>query len=60
MKEFKEIELKERKLIGKYIANWLKNYTQEVILRKKKKREEIINNEFTIYLLKELYINKTK
>ena len=44
MEKFKEIELKERKLIGKYISNWLKDYTQEVILRVLEKREEIVNN----------------
>ena len=60
MKEFKDIELKKRKLIGKYISNWLKDYTQEVILRVMEKREEIVNNEFTMNLLKELYVREVK
>ena len=60
MKEFKDIELKKRKLIGKYIANWLKDYTQEVILRVLEKREEIVSNEFKIYLLKEIYVREAK
>lgn len=60
MEKFKEIELKKRKLIGKYIANWLKDYTQEVILRVMEKREEIVNNEFTMNLLKELYVREVK
>lgn len=60
MEKFKEIELKERKLIGKYISNWLKDYTQEVILRVLEKREEIVNNKFTMNLLKELYEREQK
>ena len=60
MNNFKERELNERKFIGKLIANWLKDYTQEVILRVLEKREEIINNEFTMNLLRELYEREQK
>ena len=60
MSNFKERELNERKFIGKLIGNWLKDYTQEVILRVLEKREEIINNEFTMNLLRELYEREQK
>ena len=52
---FNEREYKERKEIAKLIANWLKEYTHEVVVKVLEKREEIINNEFTMNMLKELY-----
>lgn len=55
MTTFNEREYKERKETTKLISNWLKNYTQEVIVRVLEKREEIINDEFTMKMLKELY-----
>ena len=60
MNNFKERELNEKKFIGKIVGNWLKDYTQEVILRVLEKRDEIINNEFTMNLLRELYEREQK
>lgn len=35
-------------------SNWLKNYTNDVIIRVMAKRDEIISNDFAMNLLKEL------
>lgn len=54
MKNYKEMNWEERKDIAKLFANWLKNYTDTVIIRVMEQRDEIINNEFAMNLLKEL------
>lgn len=54
MKKFNNLELEERNEIVLLFANWLKPYTHEVIVKVLAKRDEIINNEFVMNLLKEL------
>ena len=54
MKKFEEFEYEERKEIKSLFANWLNNYTHEVIIKVLAKRDEIINNEFAMKLLREL------
>ena len=54
MKKFEELEIEERKEITVLFANWLKGYTHEVVVKVMEKRDEIINNEFTMNMLKEL------
>ena len=54
MKNFEEMNYNERNEIVELFSNWLKDYTHEVIVRVMEKRDEIISNEFSIYLLKEL------
>lgn len=55
MKKYNELELNERKELNELFANWLKNYTHEVIADVMAKAEEIINNETSMHLLRELY-----
>ena len=54
MKKFEELGFEERKEITLLLENWLKNYTHEVIVKVMEKRDEIINSEFSMNLLKEL------
>ena len=54
MKKFDEMTIKEQQEITVLFANWLKQYTHEVILRKKKKRDEVISTDFAMNLLIEL------
>lgn len=61
MKTFDEItDRTERDEIVLLFANWLKDYTHEVIIRVLEKRDEIINNEFAMNLLKELKTREEK
>ena len=54
MKKFEEMEINERNEICLLFANWLQRYTDEVIITVLERRDEIINNEFAMNLLKEL------
>ena len=54
MKNYNELEYSEREEIKVLFANWLKHYSHEVIVSVFEKRDEIINNEHTMNLLKEL------
>ena len=54
MKKFEELGFEERKEITLLFANWLKNYSHEVIVNVISRRDEIINNEFAMNMLKEL------
>ena len=54
MKKFEELEFEEKKEITLLFANWLKDYTHEVIVKVISRRDEIINNEFAMNILKEL------
>lgn len=54
MRKFEEFKLEERKKITMLFANWLKDYTHEVIINVLEKRDEIINNDFAMNLLIEL------
>ena len=53
--KFNEIEsIKEKNEIVLLFSNWLKRYTHEVIVKVIERKDEIINNEFAMKLLKEL------
>ena len=54
MKKFEELGFEEKKEITLLFANWLKDYTHEVIVKVISRRDEIINNEFAMNILKEL------
>lgn len=54
MKKFDEMNIEERKEIAVLFANWLEQYTHEVIIRVMKKRDIIIDNDFAMNLLIEL------
>ncbi len=50
------IERKEKvRAAAPLLAYWLEPYTEEVIKKVLKKVDEIIDNEFTMHLLQELY-----
>lgn len=55
MKELKEMNLEELNEVTVLFATWLEKYTHEVIVKVMERREEIVNNEFTMNLLRELY-----
>ena len=54
MKKFEELGFEEKKEITLLFANWLKDYTHDVIVKVISRRDEIINNEFAMNILKEL------
>ena len=54
MKKFEQLTREEKAEITTLIANWLHQYTTKVIVAVLEKRDEIINNEFTVNLLREL------
>lgn len=60
MKTFKELKFDEQKQTVELFSNWLKPYTQEVIMRVMEKAEEILNNDFAMNLLKELNTREQK
>ena len=60
MKKFEEMTYNERNEIVELFSNWLKDYTHEAILRVMEKRDEVIENEFAMNLLKELYNREEK
>ena len=53
MKKLNEMTKNERDEIVLLFANWLKDYSQ-VVVQVIEKRDEIINNEFTMNLMREL------
>lgn len=54
MKKYNEMTYKEQEEIRDLIANWLKMYTHEAHVKVLSRIDEIINNEFTLKLLREL------
>ena len=58
MIKFENMDYDRQKELAQLFANWLKNYTHEVIVRVMKQRDEIINNNFAIMMLEELYIRE--
>ena len=60
MKQFEEMTRKEQTEVTNLFANWLRQYTHEVIVKVLEKRDEIISNEFAMHLLRELYIRDEK
>ena len=54
MKQFENLDYKERKEIAALFSTWLKPYTQKVIVTVLERRTEIINNDFAMSLMREL------
>ena len=54
MKAYTELTVAERNEIAGLFANWLKQYTDEVVFKVMEQREEILNNAFAMKLLREL------
>ena len=59
-KSWEELSYDQKREFSKWFANWLKNYTESVIMKVLEKREEILANEFSMNLLKELYFREAK
>ena len=55
---FKELNRIEQDEIAELFSNWLSHYAQHVVIAVMEKAEDIINNEFAMKLLKELYDRK--
>lgn len=60
MKKYSELTYDERTEIKALFANWLKEYSHETIKKVMAKSEEIINNEFTMNMLRELATRENK
>jgi hypothetical protein len=60
MKKYNELSREEKREVTELFANWLKDYTHEVIIKVMARAEEIINNEFAMNLLKELRFREVK
>ena len=58
MKKFEELNYNEQQEITELFATWLDMYSEEVIMRVMARSEEIINNEFSMNLLRELKARK--
>ena len=54
MEKFESMTVAERAEITELFANWLRKYSHDVIVRVMERAEEIMNNTFTMNLLKEL------
>lgn len=54
MAAYTDLTVAERNEIAGLFANWLKNYTDEVVFKVMEQREEILNNAFAMKLLREL------
>jgi hypothetical protein len=59
-KNWEELSYDQKSEFSKWFANWLKNYTEKVIIAVLEKRDEILNNESSLNLLKELYFREQK
>lgn len=44
----------------KIVANWLKNYSNDVVVRVMEKYEQIINDKTTYHMLYNLYVEENK
>ena len=55
MKKFNEMDCTEKEKIVELFATWLKPYTHEVIIKVLERRDEIIEDEMSMYMLKELH-----
>lgn len=51
---FEEMSFEEKKEIVSLFSCWLKGYTKEVIMKVMEIQEEIINNDFSMNLMREL------
>ena len=54
MKKFENMSYEEQKEVVALFTCWLKHYTHEVIVKVLERRDEIMNNESSMMLLKEL------
>lgn len=54
MKEFEKMDKYSKDYIATLFTTWLNPYTHEVIIKVLARRDEILNNEFAMNLLKEL------
>ena len=52
---FYDLDYETRNKYTKLFANWLNDYTHEVVIAVLSKRNEIINNTFAMNMLEELY-----
>lgn len=59
-KQIKDLSWEEKIELAKKFECWLGRYTQEVINKVLVKTEEIINNEFAMNLINELYVREEK
>lgn len=56
----KKLSYSERQEMAKLFENWLSIYTEEVIEKVMRRYEEIVENEFVMNILKELYERDNK
>lgn len=59
-KQIKNLSYEEKIELAKKFECWLGCYTQEVVIKVLAKVEEIINNEFVMNLINELYVREEK
>lgn len=55
VKKWEDLSFDEKEEISKLFTNWLGEYTDKVVLKVMRKKEEILNNSTVIVMLKELY-----
>lgn len=60
MKTYEELSFDEKMEIKALFTIWLKEYSHDVVLKVMEKREEIINNEFSMKMLRELAVRESK
>ena len=58
--KLEEMNAYERKEIAQLFATWLRPYVHEVIVKVLERRDEIVNNEATMHLLRELHNREVK
>ena len=60
MKKWEEMTFEEQQEITALFSNWLKKYSDTVIMKVLALRDEIIENEYVMKLLKELFEREAK
>ena len=58
--KYNEMTLTEKEDIAALFENWLGMYTEEVIAQVAKRTDEIINDEFSMNLIRELKVRQDK
>lgn len=56
--KYEEMELAEQKEFTEMLWSWLEGYTDEVINKAIKQKDDILNNETAMFMLKELHLRK--
>ena len=56
MKKYEEMDYNEKKEIASLFSVWLQAYTHEVIVKVIARRDEIINNDVAMSMIKELKV----